>query len=382
MKMVLNFILFICVCVATFFLCAMDGCETNDTVLEDPAGFQEAIPPRGSEIDPNATILVSFDAPPTDVSVSGGTFSVSGTKVTINGPFPPGPLNLNVAWRDGTISLSYTVNLPAPGEAITSGDGRTMVLIPAGEFTMGTNTADLENWLNEGPAHTVHVDAFYMDRHEVTNANFKIFILAQPEWAKENIPDALHHGFYLAHWQENNQPPLWKAEHPVTRVTWHAAMAYAQWAGKRLPTEAEWEYAARGGLVGKAYPWGDTISPADANYNFSIGDTREVGKYRPNDYGLYDMAGNVWEWCLDEAADPNFYARSPLRNPLAGVTGNTLANLHELISNFMDIKTDRVFRGGSHYSSPETVRVTTRGGNSPRHALGSVGFRCVKDFSP
>ena len=129
MKTVLNFIFFICVCVATFFLCAMDGCDTNDTVLEEPAGFQEAIPPRGSEIDPNATILVSFDAPPTDVSVSGGTFSVSGTEVTINGPFPPGPLNLNVAWRDGTISLSYTVKLPAPGEAITSGDGRTMVLI-------------------------------------------------------------------------------------------------------------------------------------------------------------------------------------------------------------------------------------------------------------
>ena len=378
MKMVLNFILFICVCVATFFLCAMDGCETNDTVLEDPAGFQEAIPPRGSEIDPNATILVSFDAPPTDVSVSGGTFSVSGTEVTINGPFTPGPLNLNVAWRDGTISLSYTVKLPAPGEAITSADGRTMVLIPAGEFTMGTNTADPENWLNEGPAHTVHVDAFYIDRHEVTNANFKIFILAQPEWAKENIPDALHHGFYLAHWQENNQPPLWKAEHPVTHVTWHAAMAYAQWAGKRLPTEAEWEKAARGGLVDKKYPWGDTIDATNANHNYRVGDTSATARYAPNGYGLFDIAGNVWEWCLDGVKD---YEGLPPKNPLAGVSGNFLSNLDEITTDFTKVDTLRIIRGGSCYSRPEDIRVTIRTAEKPSRSLGSVGFRCVKDFS-
>ena len=381
MKTALNFILVICVCVASFFLCAMEGCDTKDTVLEDPVGFQEAIPPSGSEIEPNATIIARFNAPPLDLHVSGGTFSISGGKVTIAGPFPIGSLNLTVSWRDGTIPLSYTVKVPVPDETITVSDRQTMVLIPAGAFTMGTNTpGPEENWLDEGPTHIVHVDAFYMDTHEITNSNFKTFTLAHPEWEKGNIPDALHHGFYLAHWHGNTYP-VRKADHPVTYVTWHAAMAYAQWAGKRLPTEAEWEKASRGGLVGKLYPWGDTISLDDANYNFHRGDTREVGKYRPNAYGLYDIAGNVWEWCLD-AADPNFYAQTPLKNPLAGVTGNMLANLPELTTTFMDIETVRVLRGGSHYSPPEDLRVTIRGGQPPHHALGSVGFRCVKEVPP
>ena len=205
-----------------------------------------------------------------------------------------------------------------------------MVLIPAGEFEMGSN--DGPN--NEQPVHTVYVDAFYMDKYEVTNLDYKKFVLANPQWQKDRIRKALHNGMYLHHWTGNNYP-TGKANHPVTYVNWYAAMAYAKWAGKRLPTEAEWEKAARGGKSGLKYPWGNTISRDRANYNKYVGDTTAVGKYLANGYGLYDMAGNVWEWCLD-AYDENFYFSSPPRNPLSDV--NTLSNANLIIDDHTNVK--------------------------------------------
>ena len=374
----------ICICVATLFLCAMDmeGCNTtDDSVLdEDPATFLQAMPPSGSEIEPTQNIVANFDAPPTGLTAtSSGAFSIAvlGAEATITGPFTPGPLNLVLTWENREITLSYTVKLPAIGEEVifasNEGDGRTMVFIPAGEFTMGSDDADPDVWIYAGPAHKVYVDAFYMDTHEVTNADYKKFVDANPEWQKDNLPEIL---FYLENWKGNTYP-LWKGDHPVTNVTWHAAMAYAEWAGKRLPTEAEWEKAARGGLIDKKYPWGNEITEHDANHNYRIGDTREVGKYRPNDYGLHDMAGNVWELCLDHA-DTDFYKQSPNKNPLAGVTGNTLANLHEITTDFKAVETLRIIRGGSCFSRIEDVQVTIRAPENPNRALGSVGFRCVR----
>ena len=148
--------------------------------------------------------------------------------------------------------------LPPVGESMPP---EGMVLIPAGSFEMGSE--DAEAWAHAQPVHTVHLDAFYMDTHEVTNAEFKIFVDANPQWQKDNIEDRFHNGDYLALWSGTDYP-AGEGEHPVVFVSWYAAMAYAEWAGKRLPTEAEWEYAARGGLAGKEYPWGDTITPADA----------------------------------------------------------------------------------------------------------------------
>ncbi len=250
-----------------------------------------------------------------------------------------------------------------------------MVLIPAGEFLMGS---DAEN--DEQPVHPVYVDAFYMDTHEVTNAEYQTFVLANPQWQKTQIPDALHNGRYLSHWDGNNYP-VGEADHPVTYVSWYGAMAYAAWAGKRLPTEAEWEKAARGGLVDKRYPWGDTITPNDANYGKNVGGTTSVCSYAANGYGLSDMAGNAWEWCLDEW-DADFYSQSPSRNPLSGVSGSTLANLDEIVDKYINIKSSRVLHGGSWLNLPRVVRVANRFGYTPSFALTNVGFRCARAVTP
>ena len=255
-------------------------------------------------------------------------------------------------------------------------DTTEMVLIPAGEFQMGGDYSMV--YRDEKPGHTVYVDAFYMDKYEVTNAQFKTFVDANPQWQKNRIPQKYHGGDYLENWRGNSYPSG-KGNHPVVYVSWYAAMAYAQWAGKRLPTEAEWEKAARGGLVDEKYPWGYNIDASKANYGKSIRSltplTTPVGNYAPNGYGLYDMAGNVSEWCLDEY-DSGFYARSPRRNPVAG--GWIGKNLAAVQTN-----TPRVRRGGSWLSHAYgAVRVADRAKGTPTITYAGVGFRCARDVTP
>ena len=251
-----------------------------------------------------------------------------------------------------------------------------MVLIPAGTFQMGSENVDARD--DEQPVHTVHLDTFYMDKYEVTNAQFKAFVDANPPWQKDNIDAKFHVGPYLDDWNGNDYPAGY-ANYPVVTVSWYAAMAYAAWAGKRLPTEAEWEYAARGGLAGKKYPRGDTITPADANYGKHVGDTTPVGQYAANGYGLYDMAGNVWEWCLD-AYDANFYAvYENIRNPISGAV-----SIQELLDNFASVQRSpcRVLRGGSWRASAQDARVTSRSKLEPPNTFKSKGFRCARTVTP
>ncbi len=280
-----------------------------------------------------------------------------------------------VAQNFGTTSGSTTSPPVTPTTELPSAPAG-MVLIPAGTFQMGSDDADADN--DEQPVHTVYVDAFYMDTHEVTNLEYKRFVLANPQWQKTRLPDALHDGNYLNHWSGNNYPSG-KANHPVTYVSWYAAMAYSVWVGKRLPTEAEWEKAARGGWVGLKYPWGNTISPAKANYHRTVNDTTAVGDYVANGYGLFDMAGNVYEWCLD-AYDSDFYFSSPSRNPLSDV--NTISNLDLIVNKFTHVKSYRVLRGGSWNFNSRSLRVADRNGGTPTYTFDSFGFRCARAVTP
>ena len=242
-----------------------------------------------------------------------------------------------------------------------------VALIPAGEFQMGGRDGDAES--DEQPVHTVYVDAFYIDKYEVTNAQYKKFVDANPQWQKDNIPRNLHNGKYLRFWRGNTYY-LSKENHPVVYVSWYAAMAYAKWAGKRLPTEAEWEKAARGGVVGRKYPWGDLIDSTKANYGRAVGKTMLVGTYPANDYDLYDMVGNVMEWYLD-AYETDYYSRSSPRNPIAGDA------LTDLVDNFQNVTSLRVVCSGCWYNAPMHVRIADRYGTSPDDASSGRGFRCA-----
>ncbi|MCJ7447211.1 MAG: formylglycine-generating enzyme family protein [Bacteroidales bacterium] len=159
-----------------------------------------------------------------------------------------------------------------------------MVLIPAGEFTMGKNSGNPTDWQ---PEHKVYIDAFYMDKYEVTNKQYYDFCI------KTNNPLPEFWGF-----------PQFKCsldypDHPVVGVSYSDADKYAKWAGKRLPTEAEWEYTARGGLANANFPWGNQIDSTKVNYGKRYKTTLKVGTFKPNGFGLFDIAGNVWEWTSD-----------------------------------------------------------------------------------
>lgn len=367
--------------------CLSVSCGTRETDEVDPVALLGAEPAAGSTLDVNGIITVTFDDIPENVSVNVGVVKKSGRMVTISGPFNSGPLTLKITWADGFQTLTYTIAtatpvttksipelesevIPEPEPIIPEG----MVLIPEGEFQMGSNDGDADN--DEQPVHTVHLNAFYIDANEVTNAKFKDFVLANPAWQKDLIDDKFQDDNYLQDWNGNNYP-LGQRDRPVRYVSWYAAMAYAVWVDKRLPTEAEWEKASRGGLKRKQYPWGNGINFNRANYGKNLGETTPVGEYPPNDYGVYDIAGNVWEWCLD-GYEVDFYANSPRQNPIAGAN-----NVEEIVNDFENIVDFRVLRGGGWNSNPEWLRVSNRHGTTPAYAgIGALGFRCAKSVSP
>ena len=222
-----------------------------------------------------------------------------------------------------------------------------LVLIAGGEFLMGADSPG-----DHRPVHLVCLDAFHIDRCEVTNAQYGRFC----EATGHRLP------FFWGMPGFRCGPDF--PDHPVVGVSWRDAVAYATWCERRLPTEAEWEYAARGGQVGRNYPNGDALQPGDGNYTASQKrGPVPVGSYRPNGYGLYDMQGNVVEWVADwYAAD--FYARTPVTNPQGPALGRF-----------------RVIRGGGWHSGAYCNQVFYRNALPPNWLDFAVGFRCVQDAS-
>jgi len=330
------------------------GCAEEEKLTG--ATVTAVTPPEGSEIPADQEIAITFDNPASDVIVNGTPATGSGKSWKWKGDLTD-KTGISIIWKseDGSLgskTVAYKVKSTGTevttsdgGEIIIGKDGAEMALIPAGEFQMGDSSGEGE--ADESPVHIVYLDAFYIDKYEVTNALYKKFI----EATGRRTPGYWTNPSY-------NQP-----DQPVVGVDWNDAVAYAIWAGKRLPTEAEWEKAARGGLVGKRYPWGNDISHNDANYGGTSGadiwdDSAPVGKFPPNGYGLYDMAGNIWEWVADWYLG-NYYSISPQKNPKGPDTGSR-----------------RVMRGGAWGANPYFLRCATRFYDEPTLTLGSLGFRC------
>jgi len=278
--------------------------------------------------------------------------------------------------RCGRVVIVLGFFLATIAAADSSIDGA--VLVRGGTFRMGTAPSavpDLKRrygvdfpsvFEEEVSDHMVTVSDFRMDRHEVTNARFLEFVNAHPEWSKAQIPPKLNNGHYLEHWTEGRYPAA-KGDHPVVYVTWHAAQSFCRWAGGRLPTEAEWEYAARAGRD-QEFPWGDALpSPQRVNYSDSgIGNTTAVGSYPPNSIGLYDLAGNVWEFILD-AWKPG-YPAEPQTDPIDGGA---------VPSDPFSIEGRRVLRGGSFDGGVVNLRTRWRDSHEVLNAVAFVGFRCA-----
>ncbi len=242
----------------------------------------------------------------------------------------------------------------------SAGGYEDMVLVPGGEFVMGSSTGDPD----ERPEHRVFVKDFFIDSFEVTNDNYAAFLnkVGNP------LEGGAHYLFVDSQDSRINEVKgtfiveEGYGDHPVTMVTYYGAEAYAKWAGKRLPTEAEWEKAARGGLTGKLYPWGSDIGTLSANYSRKRMGTTPVGIFAPNGFGLYDMSGNVAEMVSDYY-DERYYKVAPPADPKGPPTGET-----------------HVVRGGSWLSTPPGVGVSAReAGTLPYVTLPNVGFRCAKD---
>ncbi|MCR8629650.1 formylglycine-generating enzyme family protein [Paenibacillus radicis (ex Xue et al. 2023)] len=280
-----------------------------------------------------------------------------------------------------------------------------MIYLPGGEFLMGTDDQEGFPQDGEGPVRSVSIRPFYIAPYTVTNAEFREFIRATGYKTEAEVFgwSFVFHLFVSAETAAQvkhvvqNTPWWWNVEgadwahpegpdssiedrldHPVIHVSWNDASAYCQWAGKRLPTEAEWEYAARGGLVQKRYPWGDLLKPGSEhlcniwqgkfpdknNQSDGYAGTAPVHSFQPNGYGLYNVSGNVWEWCADWF-NPSWHINGPRSNPHGPQQGVA-----------------RVMRGGSylcHKSYCNRYRVAARSSNTPDSSAGNMGFRCAAD---
>lgn len=343
--------------------------------------------------------------------------------------FAATPRNALAAGAGEAVSFGPTIpnKTPPPGVA-----PRGMVWIPGGEFSMGAqnaahmNMVGMQATVDSRPIHRVYVDGFYMDKTDVTNAQFAEFVRATkyvtvaerkptpadfPGAPPENLVaggvvftapdhpvplnDHLQWWSYVkgANWRHPSGPNssiVGKENYPVVQVAYEDAEAYAKWAHKRLPTEAEWEFAARGGLAGKPYVWGDEFQPGgkwmanthqghfpnqDTGTDGYVG-TSPVGKFAPNGYGLYDMAGNVWQWTSDWYR-PDYYEQL---SSAGGVAKNPHGPSFPYDPSEPSEK-KKVHRGGSYLCTDQycsRYMVGTRGKGEVSTGTNHLGFRCVE----
>jgi len=242
---------------------------------------------------------------------------------------------------------------------ITGKDGAPMIRVPAGQFPMGVPKGDRDGGRDEYPRHDVQLDAYYIDKYEVTHGRYAEFVKATGHRIPENPKNSKR-----TLWSDHLSDAL--AERPVINVDWHDADAYCRWAGKRLPTEAEWEKAARG-TDDRRFPWGN-VEPTHKHLNFNQQWQGEktlmpVGSYEAgkSPFGAYDMAGNVWEWVADWY-DPLYYEKSPPTNPKGPEAG-----------------TYKVLRSSGWSVETPLVRLFTRVKSDPVNRNDSTGFRCAAD---
>lgn len=246
-------------------------------------------------------------------------------------------------------TFTNTPEISVISSKVSEVDGMVQVFVPQGEFGMGSD----DGWESEKPVHTVGLKAYWIDQTEVTNAQYSLCVQA----GACNPPSSP--GSFTRDRYYNNTD---FGRYPVISVSWYDAMAYCEWAGRRLPTEAEWEKAARG-VDGRIYPWGENISCELANYIDCLGDTSPVGSFptAASPFGALDMAGNVWEWISDWYYI-RYYNNSPLDYPLGPDSGAY-----------------RVVRGGSWNDYEWYLRTTNRYSYFPDNKRVSIGFRCAQD---
>jgi formylglycine-generating enzyme required for sulfatase activity len=266
------------------------------------------------------------------------------------------------------VSLQPEHRLEAGAYRVQRADDSVMVFVPAGTFWMGSTNEDIDavleqcgdckrdSYIDEQPRREVYLDAFWIDRTEVTNARYQQCVkdgeCSPPKYLTSETRDEYY-----------GNPEF--GDYPVVNVSWYQAAAYCRWADKRLPTEAEWEKAARG-IDGRIYPWGNTWDARKANSAERwLGDTVAVGSYvaGKSPFNALNMAGNVWEW-VEDSYDERYYDRLPASNPKGPDSGN-----------------NRVYRGGSWTSDWASVRTANREGHSPDMIHHKVGFRCALSAS-
>ena len=259
-----------------------------------------------------------------------------------------------------------------------------MVLIHGATFQMGIDAAEIHRFQkifnidhpqlfnDQLPKHTVTVGDFYLDKHLVTNAQFKAFLDAKPGFSSNRVLESLDNGNFLQHWKTRNAENA-KPNHPVVNVNWYVAVAFCGWVRKRLPSEAEWELAARGGRD-TLFPWGDELpDETRANFADNVGTTTPVEAYPRNAFGLYDMAGNVWQFLADDWTE----------YPNHAVIGTPQHVNQEQLGRYVihPNAARKVIRGGSYAGAPINLWVEYRDSHPANGSRDFVGFRCAKSAS-